>query len=149
MNTTISDHKYANIASQEAHKSKMTMHHGCIAVKGGKIIARGHNNYRTYSNDGMIKGCSCHAEIDVLRKCLKLGIINKINLYIVRVSPLNTFSDSTPCKECYTTMKTLFTIKYIVYTTTSGLIKKNFKDFISIHDTSGTKAIVEKRVKVL
>lgn len=149
MDTSISDHKFANVASQEAHKSTMSSHHGCVAVRGGKIIARGHNNYRTYSNDGMIKGCSCHAEIDVLRKCMKLGILNKINLYIVRISSVNTFSDSTPCTECYNTMKNMFNIKYIIYSTNKGIIKKNFKDFVAVHVTSGKKAIDGKRVKVL
>ena len=73
------DEKYANIAFNEASNSNMTMKHGCIAVRSGRIIAKGHNSTRTYSNDGYINMCcSCHAEIDVLRKCHKMKIYDKI-----------------------------------------------------------------------
>ena len=34
-----------------------------------KIIAKGHNNYRTWSNDQFCSpGCSCHAELHTLRE---------------------------------------------------------------------------------
>ena len=50
-------------------KSPVLMQHGCIAVVGGKIMATGFNNYRTTSNDGFIGNtCTCHAEVDTLRK---------------------------------------------------------------------------------
>ena len=64
-----SDARYISLAVQEATKSPISFQLGCIAVVSGKIVARGCNNYRTYSKDGMIgSSCSCHAEIDVLRK---------------------------------------------------------------------------------
>jgi len=71
------DEKYATYALYEANKSNMKHHqHGCVAVIGGKIIARGYNSDRTSSSDGFLKTtCSCHAEIDVMRKLEKL--INK------------------------------------------------------------------------
>jgi tRNA(Arg) A34 adenosine deaminase TadA len=69
MNITSKDYYFISEAITEAHKSRLNSRHGCIAVKNGKIIARGYNNPRSYSNDRLISNtCSCHAEVDVLRK---------------------------------------------------------------------------------
>jgi tRNA(Arg) A34 adenosine deaminase TadA len=67
------DERFASYALMEANKSNMVHHqHGCIAVLGGQIIARGYNSDRTQSSDGFLKNtCSCHAEIDVMRKLEK------------------------------------------------------------------------------
>ena len=64
------DERFARFALYEADKSNMKHHqHGCVAVMGGQIIARGYNSTRTQSSDGFLKNtCSCHAEIDVMRK---------------------------------------------------------------------------------
>ena len=67
-----SDARYISLAVQEATKSPISFQLGCIAVVSGKIVARGCNNYRTYSKDGMIgTSCSCHAEIDAMRSAMK------------------------------------------------------------------------------
>jgi len=144
------DEKYAANAYIEACKSQMAMQHGCIAVRSGKIIAKGHNKCRTYSKDGLIyNSCSCHAEIDVLRKCKKLNITNKLNLYIVRRSIDDCYTQSSPCLDCFETMKK-FDIKYIVFSTITGeLYKCSFDKFRSTHETSGRKAILENRVKLV
>jgi hypothetical protein len=72
-NVNSRDERFARIALQEADKSNMKHHqHGCVAVIGGQIVARGYNSDRTYSCDGFLKNtCSCHAEIDVMRKLEK------------------------------------------------------------------------------
>lgn len=76
------DERIASIALQEADRSTMKYHqHGCVAVLGGQIIARGTNSYRCQSNDGYLTNtCSCHAEIDVLRKLER--ILAKKNLSV-------------------------------------------------------------------
>ena len=69
-----------NIVTHSVQKSLKPMENikNVIAVASGKIVARGCNHYRTYSKDGMIgQSWSCHAEIDVLRKCLKQNITKK------------------------------------------------------------------------
>ena len=48
------DEHLASYAYLEAEKSPCLMRHGCIAVVNGKIIARGHNHYRTNSHDKII-----------------------------------------------------------------------------------------------
>ena len=62
------DEVLASYAYIEAAKSPCLMKHGCIACVNGKIIGRGHNHYRTSSQDKIInKMCSCHAEMDTIR----------------------------------------------------------------------------------
>jgi len=69
MHCTFNDEKFANVAMEEANKSDLLSQHGCVAVINGKVMARGHNSSRCYSADGFLrKTCSCHAEVDVLRK---------------------------------------------------------------------------------
>ena len=142
------DARYMSLAIEEAMKSKISFQLGCIAVGSGKIVARGCNNYRTYSKDGMIgKSCSCHAEIDVLRKCLKKNITKKINIYIGRVSNTGEMVCSSPCIDCFLKMKD-FNIRSIIYVDHHGnMMKRNFDDFHTSHTTSGHRAIKAKRVK--
>ena len=65
---SVRDLKYINMAANEATKSPVLMRHGSIAVAGGKVLGRGHNNYRTTSKDKFIQNtCTCHAEIACLR----------------------------------------------------------------------------------
>ena len=67
------DERFATIALDEANKSNMVHHkHGCVAVIGGRIIEKGYNSERCQSNDGFLENaCSCHAEVDVMRKLEK------------------------------------------------------------------------------
>ena len=66
---SIVEQKFLSLALEEAKKSNLLMRHGCIAVISGKIASRGFNNYRTHSKDNfLVNTCSCHAEIDTLRK---------------------------------------------------------------------------------
>ena len=66
---TNTDERYLSMAAYISKKSPVLMQHGCVAVVGGKVMATGFNNYRTRSNDGFIENtCTCHAEVDALRK---------------------------------------------------------------------------------
>ena len=114
--------KYCN---PKDHYEKMVFHHGCVAVKSGKIIASGRNSSRSYSKDGFINNCSCHAEIDTLRKIWKIysknnntkkinSIYSKITLYIVRFNSKNIYAHSAPCIECTNKIKYLG-IKKLIY----------------------------------
>jgi tRNA(Arg) A34 adenosine deaminase TadA len=143
-----SDSRYMSLAIEEAQKSHISYQLGCIAVVSGKIVARGCNTYRTYSKDGMIgRACSCHAEIDVLRKCLKQNITKKINIYIARSSNTEELLCSTPCIDCFLKMKH-FNIRSIIYVNHDGdITKRSVDDFTTKHTTSGHRAIKSKRVK--
>jgi len=66
---SLKDQQFISAAAKEAISSKVAMRHGCVAVHAGKIIAKGHNTYRTSSRDGFLANtCTCHAEITTLRK---------------------------------------------------------------------------------
>ena len=64
------DVEYIAVAVEEGMKSNVLMRHGCVAVMNGKIIGRGHNNYRSRTYDGFVNSgnqCTCHAEMAALR----------------------------------------------------------------------------------
>ena len=147
---TNTDAKYISLAVSEAEKSHLRARLGCVAVVSGNAVARGYNNYRTYSNDGMIeKSCSCHAEMDVLRKCLKQNITKKISLYIARVTINGELACSAPCIDCFMKMKD-FNIRTLIYINHDGeIIKRNFDDFHTTHISSGKRALLLKRVKCI
>ena len=107
---SISAEKYINLAREESFKSPVLMKHGCVAVINGRVMARGHNHYRTQSNDGYIKNsCTCHAEMDTLRtlnkrymKSKKEVNNKKVVLYIVRTDNKGELKESGPCIDCLT-----------------------------------------------
>ncbi len=145
-----SDARFISIAMDEAEKSSLRAKTGCVAVVSGKVMARGYNTLRTYSKDGLIKqSCSCHAEIDVLRKIMKKNIRGKINMYITRVTNNGDLGCSAPCMECTETMKQ-FNIKTLTYVGHDGdAIKKNFREYSSSYLSSGAVALMHRRVKCI
>ena len=64
------DYYFANIALNHAKNAEGPFRHGSVCVLHGKIISSGHNNYRTRCRSHLIDSCSCHAEVDALRKIL-------------------------------------------------------------------------------
>ena len=145
------DMRYMDFAVEEALKSKIPYRHGCIAVSSGKIIARGYNHTRTISRDGLLSNrvYSCHAEIDVLRKCLRLNKTNKISLYIVRLGINNNTMPSCPCIECYKQMQK-FDIKSIIYSEENGsFCKTRMRNFITSHMSSGSLSIEQNLIKLI
>jgi deoxycytidylate deaminase len=162
----VRDERFANFALIEANKSTMVHNHGCVAVMGGRLIAKGFNSDRCYSSDGFLtNSCSCHAEIDVLRqldkKLKKKRIINKknrnlfyekISLYVVRkkkgydinndnIINIDIYKDSAPCVKCSEIMKKLG-VKYIIYSNINGTLTKcRVRDYITTHISHGTRVI--------
>ena len=68
------DNIHIRRATIESKKSTMLMKHGCVVAEGRKVLTTGHNHMRTqykvrFSN---VPSCSCHAEIDALRKLIRL-----------------------------------------------------------------------------
>ena len=144
------DQRFASIALDEAAKSTLLMQHGCIAVLSGKIIAKGCNNIRSHSKDGLLhyrKCCSAHAEICVLHKLciteLPAKIVQKIVLYIVRRSRSGGMVESAPCFHCTIRMKKL-NIKAIVYSNSDGeLEKRKMSEYDSDKLTYGAKRVID------
>ena len=144
------DQRFASIALDEAAKSTLLMQHGCIAVLSGKIIAKGCNNIRSHSKDGLLhyrKCCSAHAEICVLHKLciteLPPKVVQKIVLYIVRRSRSGGMVESAPCFHCTIRMKKL-NIKAIVYSNSDGeLEKRKMSEYDSNKLTYGAKRVID------
>mgnify|MGYP005642465883 CR=1 FL=1 len=146
-----SDIRYVELAATEAYKSTVNYRHGCVAVSSGKVIARGHNHDRTISRDGLISNnvCSCHAEIDVLRKCLRMNRTKKISLYIARLGNQNNMLSSGPCIECYKQMQK-FDIKSIIYSEENGsFCKTRMRNFVTSHMSSGSLSIEQNLIKLI
>ena len=71
---TTRDIKFMEHAHRVAQSSKLMMRHGAVCVANNRVISTGTNHYRYASSDGFIPpGCSCHAEMDALRKLLPKG----------------------------------------------------------------------------
>jgi tRNA(Arg) A34 adenosine deaminase TadA len=144
------DQRFASIALDEASKSTLLMQHGCIAVLNGKVIAKGYNNIRSHSKDGLLnfrKCCSAHAEICVLHKIcindLPKKIVQKLVLYIVRRSRSGDMAESAPCFHCTMRMKKL-NIKAIVFSNSDGeLEKRRMNEYTSNKITYGGKRVIE------
>lgn len=153
--TSNRDERFINIALEEAEKSNLMMQHGCVGVINGKIMARGFNSERSQSRDGLLKNsCSCHAEIDVLRKILHIyseegkseRMLNKVCLYIVRINSQGFIRDSAPCMHCLNMIKKL-NIKKIIYGTNEGtLIKCNPKNYNTSHISNGNRSLIRRKL---
>ncbi len=156
------DERFANIAMLEANKSNMKYHkHGCVAVVGGDIIARGYNTDRCHSNDGFLEDvCSCHAEIDVMRKLTRMfrkkssasvktiyqcAFYERVSLYVVRQDTSGIiYKDSAPCARCSEVMKSLH-IKYIIYSNSEGTLTKcRVRDYNTTHISQGNRFLNKK-----
>ena len=144
------DHRFASIALDEASKSTLLMQHGCIAVLNGKVLAKGCNNIRSHSKDGLLhfrKCCSAHAEISVLHKLcimeLSPKIVQKLVLYIVRRSRSGEMAESAPCFHCTLRMKKL-NIKAIVFSNSEGeLEKRRINEYDTDKLTYGAKRVID------
>ena len=136
--------KFAADATLCAYHSPCQMRHGCVAVVGGKVIARGFNHYRCCSNDGIIgeNSCTCHAECDVLRRLNKMNYLNsgkKITFYIMRIGEGGDLRNSAPCGECYLKMLE-YGIKTIIYSNDDGSFEKILlKDYVPKVVTTGQR----------
>jgi tRNA(Arg) A34 adenosine deaminase TadA len=133
---------------QEAEKSDMLFRHGCVATYGGKIIASGFNCHkvRNHSDLSEYVQCSCHAEINVLKKIYiqhfmnqrKLHkIMKKTTLYASRTSNTNdNVKNSAPCEKCMSVIK-MFQIKTLVFSQDNQIYECKSKNFSTKHKTFG------------
>ena len=137
----------------EAEKSSMLFKHGCVATCGGKIIAKG-CNYQSSStiNDMFIKNqCSCHAEINVLRKIYNQNIkkhklnriFRKTTLYISRRSNTGISSNSAPCAKCLFMIKQ-YNIKKIIFNLDDEYFEYNSKNYYTSHKTFGDLSLLDQ-----
>ena len=135
------------------------MRHGAVAVANGRIIAKGHNDYRTNASTKLMGEYTCHAECAVLHKLMKLKNspntssqkFKKIKIYITRLGEGDKLRESAPCHDCCEKML-FFGIKTVVFTEDKSyylnqnnnqykheiqIVKHNVEDFNSPLITTG------------
>ena len=146
---------FISLAAQEAEKSPVLMRHGAIAVSNGKILAKGHNHYRSCASTGVIEGCTCHAECDVLHKLHKKrerhpSKTKRITMYITRIGQAGELRESSPCHDCYEKML-FYGIKTIIFTTENQdttdveIVKYNIEDFNPSVVTTGQRFMLKTK----
>ena len=89
----------------EAKKSDVRCKHGCVIVKNGKIIAKGHNRHRGYDKYGKAlvnQSATIHAEADAINSCGNKNKLCNADLYVVRIDVRHEkpVLNSKPCHNC-------------------------------------------------
>jgi deoxycytidylate deaminase len=109
-----------NNAFKEATKSECRCKHGAIIVRGGSILAKGYNKYRTHPTWGTGPLLTVHAEAAAIRSAERQGIsIHGAIMYIARN---NMYSQmSRPCAGCEARIRKAG-IRKIIYTDKEGYI---------------------------
>ena len=137
-----------------AEKSNMLFKHGCVATYGGHVIASGYNTHKNYSSrDNFIDNqCSCHAEMNVLRKIYhrnnrkkhKLNrIMKRTTLYISRYSNAGTSTNSAPCVKCLKVIQS-YGIRKIVFHMNDHYFEYDPMQYTTNHESFGELSVRHK-----
>lgn len=124
------------LAMKEAEKSTFRQRLGAVIMKGGAIIACGHNSIRySTKHHKIIKRptyCdSMHAERAAILKALNQGSLGKLagsTLYVTRVNNKGQARLAKPCKECMELIVAVG-IKKVIYTDNEGLLNEWREDY--------------------
>lgn len=120
------DERFIELAGRCATNSTILSRHGCVLVVHGKPVSYGFNHTRNYSQDHIIQGFSCHAEMDALRNAMKRKVFDKrlpkSIMYSARLTRDSHYFDARPCHLCYRQMLK-YGVSRIVYTDSTGEIE--------------------------
>lgn len=123
----------------EKHDSHGRVKTCVIAVKNGKIVGIGRNNYAKSgaSKSPLYSLCGIHAELDLLSRHNVAGS----TIYIAAVTPTKALACSKPCRRC-TTLLLNSTIKNVVYVAMDGtILKQKVQDLVSSESSSKNHSI--------
>lgn len=111
------DKAYLSVARYFATKSTARNTHGCVIVKGGRVLGAGWNKNRNHpaivSPEHIKTDCSYHAEEVAIREAGESNVKNAI-IYVARVKNGHD-RDSKPCPKCTALIERLG-IKRVVFT---------------------------------
>ena len=111
------DRAHLNRAIKIAYTSTERQRHGCVIVKGGRVISVGVNTFRNHPLfvSDPNRNSSYHAEINAMR-----GVeVKGATVYVARISRNNSPVLSAPCVYCmHAIMKS--GAKRIVWTTNTN-----------------------------
>lgn len=89
--------KFVQAALEEASKSTMRQAHGCVVVRRGRIIGRGHNS-QTFSLGHRF---SEHAEVAATKSLNSFAELRGAHIYVVRLQRhTGRAVFSSPCHNC-------------------------------------------------
>lgn len=113
------DNAYLSVARYFATKSTARNTHGCVIVKGGRVLGTGWNKDRNHptivSPEHIKTDCSFHAEEVAIREAGPSNIKGAI-IYVARVNRQGNDRNSKPCSKCSDLIDKVG-IKRVVYTT--------------------------------
>ena len=92
------DRAHLNRAIKIAYTSTERQRHGCVIVKGGRVISVGVNTFRNHPLfvSEPSKNSSYHAEINAMR-----GVeVKGATVYVARISRNGSAAMSAPCIYC-------------------------------------------------
>uniref|UniRef100_A0A6C0KIX2 CMP/dCMP-type deaminase domain-containing protein n=1 Tax=viral metagenome TaxID=1070528 RepID=A0A6C0KIX2_9ZZZZ len=141
---------------EEAKKSNMLFKHGCVATYGGHIIASGYNTHKNYSShDNFVENqCSCHAEMDVLRKIYwrnarnrrkQTKMMRRVTLYISRCSNSGISTNSAPCNQCLKMIQQ-YKIRKIIFNLNNEYFECDPNEYTTEHKTFGELSLLNNNV---
>lgn len=108
------------LAIKESKRSSVRCQHGATICSGKKVLARGHNSYRTHTTWGGGPLKTLHAEAAAIREAVNRGIdIRGSTIYVVRNNGNGGSQMSKPCRDCQTFIER-FGISKVVYTDKNG-----------------------------
>lgn len=106
------DIRFLNLAKVQSEKSEATFKLGCIIVKNGKIISRGHNIYKFHREYGSGYHKFLHAEGKAIQEAFKrVDSIRGCVAYVYRKGK----NMAKPCHDCMGLLKE-YGVKRVVYT---------------------------------
>lgn len=95
------DRSWLNCAIRLALRSTANKRHGCIIIKGGRVIGYGYNSYINkpfFTSPEHLDKCSIHAEIAAIRN--SSGNVKGATVYVARVNNRGEVRYSEPCDKC-------------------------------------------------
>ena len=114
------------------------MQHGCVAVMHGKVVAR---SFNTACHISPTIWSSCHAEMRAIEKIRKQQQLQRITLYIVRITHHGDLHASAPCFHCMRAIQLCPCIKRIIYSQADGSITRcSPHEFRTQHISWGMRA---------
>lgn len=115
--------RFMSYAVAEAFKSDEPNRHGCIIVRGRKIISRGWNKSKTHPAAKNYHSKHFHAELSAIVAANE-GDLEGSDLFVCRIyrRPDGQLGMSRPCKVCMGLIKEAG-IRRVYYTTRFGRIE--------------------------
>jgi deoxycytidylate deaminase len=106
------------LAKKESVKSTCRCRHGATVVRGGSVLGKGYNKYKTHATLGGGPLKTLHAEAAAIRDAVRRGIdLRGATIYVARTGKGSNMS--RPCGDCQAMIEA-HGIRKVVYTDEDG-----------------------------